>query len=153
MKNIHRTIAWILVIFWMGVIFYLSHQPAGASSELSSGITQIVIHIIDSVIPFVQLQEDGWHFFIRKSAHFIAYFMLGILIIHALRVSGLYRYQMIIAITISFLYAISDEVHQLFIPGRSGEVRDVLIDTLGATSGLLIYRIFNLFFKKQPAEH
>src|SRR5690625_733386 len=152
MKKLHRLLAWTLVLCWMGMIFYLSHQPATVSSELSSSITQIFIHVIEITLPFVQLQQETWHFLIRKSAHFIAYLMLGIFIIHALYVSDLRRYDgIIIAIAISCFYAISDEIHQIFIPGRSGEIRDVMIDTFGATSGILLYRLFVLFFSKRKS--
>lgn len=142
----HRVLAWFVVIAWMSVIFYLSHQPASTSSKLSAGITQRFIQIIDTLIPFVYLSLDTWHFLIRKSAHFIAYFLLGVFIVNALYVSGSRNYRaMIIAIITSFVYAISDEVHQLFIPGRSGEITDVLIDTIGATSGIILYRLCKCF--------
>lgn len=153
MKKYYPWIAWLLVILWMGTIFYLSHQPAGASSELSSGITQLFITIIETIIPMIQMDSESWHFLIRKSAHFIAYFLLGTFIIHALFVSGMHVYKSgILAILISLLYAISDEIHQLYIPGRSGEIRDVVIDTLGAGSGILLFVLCVLIFQRRQKE-
>src|SRR5690625_808038 len=150
----HRILAWFVVVAWMGVIFYLSHQPANVSSKLSTGITLQFIQIIETLLPFVHLSLDTWHFLIRKSAHFIAYFLLGVFIINALYVSGSRNDQAVTtAIMISFCYAVSDEVHQLFIPGRSGEVTDVLIDTFGATSGIILFRLCLFFYfkwKKAP---
>ena len=52
------------------------------------------------------------------------------------------------SITLSFLYACTDEIHQIFVPGRSAQFRDVLIDTLGASFGcLLIHALLTLFTK------
>ena len=47
------------------------------------------------------------------------------------------------AILICVLYAISDGVHQLFVPGRGGQVKDVLIDSAGTISGILVYRMID----------
>lgn len=153
MEIVQRFFAWALVISWMGVIFYLSHQPAGVSSELSSGITQLFLRFIEFFIPFMQLDQQMWHFFIRKSAHFCAYFILGILLMNALRKNRFAHRQIMLAVIISLLYAVSDEVHQLFIPGRSGEVRDILIDTIGATAGIFVYRlIVNMMIKRHFKE-
>lgn len=130
---------WLPVIFWMGFIFYLSHQPAEKSSELSSGITEILLNILAFIFPLYD-EMPIIHFIIRKAAHFFAYFILGILVIHALKPSLEGRWMSIsVTMIICILYAISDEIHQLFIPGRSGEIRDVLINSLGAVTGLIVY--------------
>ena len=58
------------------------------------------------------------------------------------------KYRLIMSITLSFLYACTDEIHQIFVPGRSAQFRDVLIDTLGAIFGcLLIHALLTLFTK------
>lgn len=128
--------AWLAVVFWMGLIFFLSHQPATESSELSQGLTTMIIYFIESILPVI-IDLDLVHFLIRKGAHFFAYFVLGMLITFALgtRLCSSGR-RFIVAFVICVLYAISDEVHQLFIPGRSGEVRDVLIDSVGSAVGI-----------------
>jgi|SRR5690625_4615422 len=146
-KKLRQLFAWLLVIIWMGVIFYLSHQPATASSTLSSGITEIIIRTLKTIAPFMDLELHAFHHFIRKGAHFFAYFMLGFLVIHALEMRHVKG--MALALAISVLYAISDEVHQLFIPGRSGEVRDVLIDSAGAVVGIISYRIIWKVMRKR----
>lgn len=134
-----KYIAWILVVGWMGCIFYLSHQPASSSSELSTGIMSFLLSII-KWLPF-QFDQTIVHFFIRKGAHFFAYLILGMLVCHALNIN---RFRFFVALTICIVYAITDEVHQLFIEGRSGEVRDVVIDSFGSIVGIVVY----LFVKK-----
>lgn len=140
----YKYLSWIAVISWMGLIFFLSHQPADASSELSSGFMEIILRPLMILFPNAQFEIDWLHFFIRKNAHFFAYFILGILYVNALKASFKdfeeKDWKLIsISLFLSILYAISDEVHQLFIPGRSGEVRDIFIDSSGAFTGIIIY--------------
>ncbi|HHU18847.1 MAG TPA: VanZ family protein [Bacilli bacterium] len=135
-----RVISWLLVILWMGLIFYLSHQPAVESANLSSGIMERILVLIDRVIVGLRIDPDHFHFIIRKSAHFIAYYILGILVINALKTSRMMSLRSIfIGLAICVLFAISDEVHQLFVPGRAGQVMDVVIDSTGAIAGISGY--------------
>ncbi|WP_257348292.1 VanZ family protein [Pseudalkalibacillus decolorationis] len=130
----------IAVILWIALIFYLSHQPATMSNELSTGITEVIVKTVEKVIPNMDFDIRGFNHIVRKNAHFFAYLVLGLLVINALRRSELYGYRSIgLALLICVIYAISDEVHQLFIPGRSGEIRDVLIDSTGASVGIGVY--------------
>lgn len=158
-------LSWGAVIGWMVIIFYLSHQSGTASSDLSSNITEKIIRFLTIILPF-DLAFQDIHSFIRKGAHFFAYFLLGILVYHALvesiqrfsrgklckkrndSVGRISRYlsNICIALLISILYAISDEWHQRFIPGRSGEIKDVLIDTLGALTGISLYVFIQWIF-------
>lgn len=147
-KRRRHIIAWLAVLLWMGIIFYLSHQPATKSSELSSGIVDFVVQTLDKLIPIKALDLELFHHMIRKGAHFTAYFILGMLVMFAMEKSTRHSYKSIIlTLVICVGYAISDEVHQLFIPGRSGEVRDVLIDGSGATVGIGFYLLARKVFK------
>jgi hypothetical protein len=58
------------------------------------------------------------------------------------------QYPLTMSILFSFLYACTDELHQIFVPGRSAQFRDVLIDTLGASFGIAITYLTIKFFKK-----
>ncbi len=138
----YKSLSWIAVIFWMALIFYLSHQPAAISNELSSGITEMIVNTLDKLASQFQFNIEDLHHIVRKNAHFFAYLTLGILVLNGLRRSGVNAKQGAgIALLICILYAITDEVHQLYIPGRLGEVRDVLIDSAGASIGIIIYLI------------
>ncbi|MFD2131978.1 VanZ family protein [Pseudogracilibacillus auburnensis] len=141
----NKIIAWSAVIIWMAMIFFLSHQPATSSGQLSASITNFLIQTITAIFPF-EIESTSFHFFIRKGAHFFAYFVLGVLVIHALKNKYIY-----LAIVICVMYAISDEVHQLFITGRSGEVRDVLIDSIGATIGITVYYLMCKLLRRKWA--
>lgn len=132
----------LAVVFWMVFIFYLSHQPASVSNGLSKGITEAIVTTIEKVVPNQEFDIRYVNHVIRKNAHFLAYFVLGFLAMYALGRFKLKRYKWIgLAILVGVLYAISDEVHQLFVPGRGGQLKDVLIDSAGVLAGVGVYII------------
>ncbi|TWT03712.1 VanZ family protein [Planomicrobium sp. CPCC 101079] len=139
-----KLISWLAVFLWMGAIFLFSNQPATDSSELSSGVTEIVLKAAEKIIPEIGEHWDSLHHIVRKNAHFTIYLILGALTINALAKSGVLTYRSIVsALAICVLYAVSDELHQLLIPGRSGEVKDVFIDSSGAFVGIALYLLVN----------
>lgn len=142
-----RVINIILIILWMGLIFVLSNDTAEESSKKSDGlIVRCVQDIIKRDLSTKEKEKVLKYLVkpVRKSAHFFLYFVLGILIINLFKSFELFNYKTILlAILLCFLYACSDEIHQLFIKGRSCEVRDILIDTIGSLSGILVYYLFS----------
>lgn len=124
----------ILLIVWMIVIFILSNDNGVQSNDKSNGIAYFIaskINVIDT---------DTLIFMIRKAAHITEYFILGVLILNVLKdYNSLNIKLIIITLLFCFSYAISDEIHQLFIQNRSGKFSDVLIDTLGSLIGTYIY--------------
>ena len=126
-----------MVLSVMFLIFSFSNQPSVESSDVSGSITHVVFDILnlDKLLAF-----DDFHSFVRKLAHFVIYGVLGIVVFNALFVSKEKKKGILImTVIIVFLYACSDEFHQLFIPGRSGEIRDIIIDTVGGSLGALTY--------------
>lgn len=133
-KKRKKMIVWGFVAIGMAVIFYFSHQQASESQALSISLATRIVQIISSFFS-TELEVGVIHFYLRKGTHFFAYLILGMLVITAL---GKKMKHIWLALSICILFAISDEIHQIFIPGRSGEVRDVLIDTVGAFIGILL---------------
>lgn len=122
-------ISYLLVVAWMLVIFLFSNEGATVSDTRSDAIVGVVSAIVswDNTILTV---------LVRKAAHIVAYFVLGALLFNAIRQHRLGALQAAtISIAVAALYAILDETHQLFVAGRSGEVRDVLLDTVAAIGG------------------
>lgn len=148
-KNTNRqftiNLAWVAVLAWMGVIFYFSHQPADVSRSLSSGLTDAVFRVVAGVFKIDVTTGTGdqlaWlHHLIRKLAHGGLYFVLALLVVNAMgRPIG--RKMYLATFVFCVLYAVSDEVHQLYVPGRGGQVGDVLIDSGGALMGLGIRHV------------
>lgn len=142
-----KDIAVVLTLAWMSLIFYLSHQPASESSALSGSIVNLFLKVIE-FFPLT-IDTEFVHFFIRKSAHFVAYSVLGFLTAHTVRLFLHKNFSTIVtSFGITILYAISDEFHQTFIPGRSGEVRDVIIDSAGSFTGIFTYILIVLLYNK-----
>ena len=144
-KTVKVVIPIILTILWMALIFYFSAQPAGKSADLSESIGERILRVVYP--EFSKMDElsrralvEGIDSFVRKSVHFAEYMVLGFLLMLDLRVllkKKHFKYT-ILAILLGFLYACSDEIHQMFVPGRAGMVSDVLLDTGGVICGTLL---------------
>ena len=147
-----KFISWISVVLWMALIFHFSAQPATQSKEISNGVMEVLVETVEKVAPnrAADLDIQRLHYLIRKNAHFFSYLVLGILVLNARRRSGrLGDSSAVIALIICIFYAISDEIHQLYVPGRSGELRDVIIDSVGASVGIVIYLGFSKLVRKK----
>lgn len=135
MKNKREIIYWILLIIWMVGIFIMSNQPASISDSQSGGLIDILSRIgLDMNNVFGQLAN----FIVRKCAHFFEYMILALLVLNVLKLYFNMDQVVIITIIFVFLYACSDEMHQLFVQGREGAIRDVIIDTCGGITLVLI---------------
>lgn len=139
--NKKQIIYMLAIIIWMAIVFTFSNQPADVSSKASGGITERVVHAITKDNKKItQTQRDQIETIIRKCAHFALYLIGGILTANFLSTTKVQDKRIYIyAIAFCFAYAITDEIHQLFVPGRSGEIRDVIIDTAGATTGTMLF--------------
>jgi VanZ family protein len=143
-----KNVNWILVIGWMVLIFIFSNQPA----EVSNQNNKFVIYLFNLLgLDLNSMLGSLSDFIIRKSAHFIIYLILYILVYRALNIKDNKDIKgFILPILIVFLYACSDEFHQAFVPGRGPAFRDVLVDTSGGLTAFLIMYI-NVTLKKTPA--
>ena len=137
--------SWIAVFLWMMLIFYLSAQVADESNDLSKGFTQVIATIIEKIIPNFEFDINIFNHIIRKYAHFFVYMVLGILVLNAFHRSDMYKINW--ALIVCIIYAISDEIHQAFVPGRGPGIKDVFIDTSGSIVGIIIYMIINKLYK------
>lgn len=141
-KNKIHLVPIVAVILVMVLIFLLSHQPVAQSARLSSGIAEMIVSIAQYIMPDWDVDMDSFHHLLRKSAHFFSYFLLGMLGINALWKNGGRTYlTTAAAFLFCILFALSDEAHQFFVPGRGAQLRDVAIDSAGAAAGILAYII------------
>lgn len=133
----------------MAFIFSLSADNGEVSEKKSDSVivkfTETILHRKLSLEEKEKYVEKTV-VIVRKTAHFTLYFILGLLIIGFLKEFGLTKRSVIISIIVVLLYACSDEIHQTFVVGRSGEVFDVLIDTIG---GSLATYIYYLIYKRR----
>ncbi|MDE6005230.1 MAG: VanZ family protein, partial [Oscillospiraceae bacterium] len=135
-----RKIIPIILVILMIVMFCFSAQPANESSETSSGFCIIFAKFLyldyeNYDIAIQTVITSGLEFIIRKTAHFTEYAFMGFLWYLYLADK---KYNILISIGATGVYACTDEVHQLFVEGRSGQISDVLLDTCGGCFGVLI---------------
>ncbi len=109
--------SWLPVVVWASGIYYLSSIPS-----LNSGF-------------------GIWDVILRKIAHMTEFGVLTGLLLRAFRRSAPFQrhWLMLFSGVFAFLYAISDEYHQSFVPGRTPSARDVMIDCIGITVMLIIF--------------
>lgn len=112
-----KTLFWLPTLAWMGVIFYFSNQPKD---------------VLISLFPFEVNFDLG---------HLVMYFILALLCFYSLNKTSRNKYLYTWVLLIVFTYGISDEFHQSFIPGRTSDVFDLIMDTTGSFLALIIIAI------------
>lgn len=145
MNQIRNCIFLILTIAWMIVIFMFSNSPGDESGQTSREVGRLFCQIfVPGFEEMTLVEQDELALLldhpIRKLAHFTEYMILGALMVGIPHFTGNADYwkRGPIIWGIACLYAVSDEVHQLFVPGRDGAVKDVLLDSSGALVGVLL---------------
>ena len=140
-----RFILYIIPVVIMAFIFIQSSLPADLSKEESS-------FFVDLICRWISADEELVSFFVRKLAHFSEYLLLGASLMAAVKQAMRQAPERtapqpllpswLLSWLIGAAYAVSDEIHQMFVPGRSCEMRDILIDAAGVACGILICRAF-----------
>lgn len=147
--TVRKIIKIFLILIWFGVIFMFSAQNAkeslGASNKVLTKVVELYKHR-DLTEEEKETITKKFTFYIRKFAHFFLYFILAFFVFILLREFVTIDYKLVFfTILICMLYATTDEIHQLFIAGRTGRIFDVLVDTTGATlSTMLSYSVMKL---------
>lgn len=114
------------VILWAALIFTFSSHIFTAAST-----SRIITPLIRWLFPHASLLFVlRANYFIRKGAHVFEYFVFSLLLYYAIRNKRSWTLKSaLLVIAIVFLYACSDELHQIFVPGRGAAFRDVMLDT------------------------
>ena len=149
-------LSWIIVILCAGLIFSMSNMDADESNGKSKKtINEIIEKSVETTNNMgitdkhpsnnkMKIVINKLNKPLRKVAHASEYLILTILLIIALSNSGIKgKKEFIIALLICFLYACTDEYHQTFVDGRTGQFTDTLIDTLGGFIGIILVIIKN----------
>lgn len=156
-KNLIITFLLLFVLLWMGTIFYLSSMNTNESNGRSKVIVSDIVEIVGKIthreytLKEKEALVEKFNKPIRKCAHASVYFVLSILVLNfllALHSNLEKKYVLVFFMTIfiCFLFALTDEYHQTFVYGRTGQFSDVLIDTSGA---LIATSIFTILYKKK----
>lgn len=150
--KIKLIVSWLIVVLYLTLIFAFSSQSGTQSNGISKGIVQAVVKYTvqtNTMHKSSALNRANLNRILRKSAHFAEYFILSMLLFGALSKLDK-KTGMVILITFTFclLYAASDEIHQIFVPERSPKVTDVIIDTCGTATALVLMYWLNISRKK-----
>lgn len=147
----------IIAIICCIIIFSFSAVPATASTKQSKGLTYNVIKLLNgnklSEKELTKLTKKV-NPLVRKIAHFSIYMILAIvtyMFIEELNIKSKsekerLRKNIIYTCIFCIIYAVFDEIHQIYVPGRTGKAIDVIIDTLGSCMGIVIL-LLNNFIK------
>lgn len=148
----------LLVIATAGLIIWFSAQDAATSSAQSAGVLRFILRSLADAFEFPASDAQLDEFislnmgFFRKLAHFSIFCLFGVFMYSLLRLSGLIKNPVLVGLLCCAAFAATDELHQRFVSGRSGELRDVLIDMSGSLfgilAGIIAFAIVNLLRKK-----
>lgn len=139
--SMKKIIGILLLIVWMSFIFIMSSFDASESSSQSG----VIVTFIGNLLNINDL--DTLSFVVRKMAHCFEYFILGILVFNVFKNS---KYNIILLFGLCVLYALSDEVHQIFVSGREFKLFDIFVDSMGSLMGIVFYKyLFEIFKMKK----
>jgi VanZ family protein len=134
-----------LILVWMTFIFYMSHQTGSESSALSGR----VVHLFEFLkIDITSAMGKVLHYIIRKGAHLFEYFILTLLAYNYLKEFVVGKMVWLLPVLIGFIYACTDEFHQIFVPNRAGSFTDVLIDTTGGLIAMFLVAVYHKMIGK-----
>lgn len=158
--TLYRAITGTLVVLWMAVIFLFSSQPAEQSGKMSGNVCDKIVEDTNQILNLNMTEQKKEatakkiEFPVRKAAHMTEYAILGLLSFAFYRgILKKDKARYAAALLTAALYACTDEFHQRFSFGRSAEVRDVCVDTVGAAIGLLILYFILKVARKHCQKH
>ena len=143
----------LLLLAVMGLIFFMSAQDAADSGDMSRGVYNSWLgQLLDRILP--KLIGQSGENSLRKYAHLFEYFLLGLSsFLFVYELFWVRRARLGKAMAVSFLwsvlYSCSDEWHQTFVPGRSGQLLDVCLDSIGIVCGIVFVSFFVLILQRR----
>ncbi|OJU16631.1 MAG: hypothetical protein BGN88_01290 [Clostridiales bacterium 43-6] len=150
---------WLMVATWAVVIFMFSAETGAQSSQLSEGITTRIIPFFFALLGKSQDTSSMnaavlvMHGYLREFAHMLEYSVLGLLTYHAvIRTTSFASIRISGSFLLCFLYALSDEIHQLFVPERTFQLIDLCMDSIGILLGIFLCRLIAIKIDKQKAK-
>ena len=120
-----------LTFLWLCVIWGNSLLPGSQSSQVSGWVGEL----LEKILPFLNMGADSAMLILRKLGHFSEFAVLGVLLTWF---CGMLKSRLFTPILCGIAVACADETIQLFVPGRHGCVTDVLIDSAGVITGVLL---------------
>ena len=142
-----KTLIIIMIVYYSFIIWSFSSHPADLSAKESKSITGIIYdRIAVHIGKFSDMGKDMFvkktDNFIRKCAHFTLFFIFSLIISMYVNCYEKEAQSFLLTVFLTgVIFAVSDEIHQLFVPGRGCQLRDVFIDSNGVMAGGIIFRM------------
>lgn len=153
MKKI-KVISCMITVAVMVLIFFFSSQTASESSGVSRGVVKKIVDVVTNIVGQKEAKplQDVLHSIVRKFAHFSLFFLLGISVSNTGFQVFAWKGKKLVTIALSFclFYALTDEFHQMFVPGRAMMLNDVIIDFIGSVFGCALFMLaYNLYLRRR----
>ena len=148
-----RFLLWAVLLGMLLLIFGFSSQTGDESGDMSGKVTEILLRVIRPDFEELPQKEQAemlkqTNHYVRKCAHFAEYALLALVFYLLLR-----TYPLKLRALLSWLgasaYAVTDEIHQLYVGERMGSAKDVLIDSFGAAAGVTLGILIAKRWKKK----
>lgn len=157
-KRIKLIFAWSAVGAVAVLIFFFSSQTAQESTQVSHGLIEQIYLWYTSLLGRPCASGDllriaaFWDHFVRKLAHFSIYALLGLCCANAFSLTlPRLKKAFVLSFLAGSLYAVTDEIHQRFVPGRSCQLTDMALDSCGVAFGIFLFCILYFIFTKKGA--
>ena len=145
------TLSWFAVLLCIFAIYLLSSQPASYSNSNSKGIVASVVETTVKLTKAGITEPEKWKLIdsinsvAREYMHGVVFLVLGLLAQNAVAQSGTKGMKAIaISLAICVIYGITDEIHQLFVPGRAFQISDFVMDSIGSIIGIVpVWFLYN----------
>ena len=145
----------LLCVIWLGIIFYNGTRPGEISQRSSKEVIKVVRMFIDipsATIDRPNIKFSDVNFYVRKNAHFFQYLIFSILLCAAVRQFKLYKSSdLFLLLFLLLFFPVIDEFIQKYIPDRTSNIFDIIIDFSGGILGMLIFNISYKMHKKKVA--
>ena len=149
MNNLYKRkiiVSVLLCVIWLGVIFYNGTRQGEISQNTSKEVINIagnLVHVSETTKARLNIKFSDINFYVRKNAHFFQYLVLSILLCAAVSKFKLYKSSKIfLLLFLLLLFPVMDEFIQKYIPGRTSNVADIVIDFSGGILGMLIFTLW-----------
>ena len=143
----------LLCVIWLGIIFYNGTREGSISQKSSKEVVKVVSQFVN--IPLEKINKpvikfSDINYYVRKNAHFFQYLVLSMLLCGAVRQFKLNRSsEIFLLLFFLLLFPVLDELIQKYIPGRTSNIFDIIIDFSGGVLGMLIFNVNAKIHKKR----
>ena len=153
-SSVRKTLIKILLcVIWLGIIFYNGTREGSVSQKSSKQVVKVVSQFVNIPLekinkPIIRFSEINYY--VRKNAHFFQYLIFSILLCGVVRQFKLYKSsELFLLLFFLLLFPVVDELIQKYIPGRTSNIFDIMLDFSGGVLGMLIFNINAKMHKKR----